>query len=235
MSKKLIINESEKKHIKNLYGLSDQKEVSSFLLDFIKQSLGKSFDKSKKDSDEKTDSSSSDLGKISAKGQELLNNPTFKEKLKEISKSINIDENSIIKLMKHESGLDPKVKNSIGCVGLIQFCPDTKRGSTKTINGKSYSLEEMRNNLDLQMEAIKEFWTSGYNSGKIKSAEDLYIYNFFPIAAGKSNDFVLQAKGLSANKVARANPIFNTKLGKSPDTPLTVGGLKDYYRKTGMV
>ena len=135
--------------------------------------------------------------------------------------------------MKHESGLNPTVKNSIGCVGLIQFCPGG--GATKTVNGKSYSLEDLRNNLEVQMDAIKDFWVKGYNNGKIKRPEDLYIYNFFPVAAGKSDDFILQAKGLSATKVAKANPGFNKKLGKPIDSPLTVGDLKDYYRQTGMV
>ena len=171
--------------------------------------------------------------KISEKGQELLDNPVFKQKLKEISDAINIDEQSIIKLMNHESGLDPTIKNSIGCVGLIQFCPSG--GGTKKINGKNYSLEDLRNDLEVQMEAIKQFWLSGYNSGKIKSPEDLYIYNFFPIAAGKSDDFVLQSSDLSAETVANSNPVFNRTLNRKRNTPLTVGDLKDYYQKTGMV
>jgi len=171
--------------------------------------------------------------RISEKGQELLDNPVFKQKLKEISDAINIDEQSIIKLMNHESGLDPTIKNSIGCVGLIQFCPSG--GGTKKINGKNYSLEDLRNDLEVQMEAIKQFWLSGYNSGKIKSPEDLYIYNFFPIAAGKSDDFVLQSSDLSAETVANSNPVFNRTLNRKRNTPLTVGDLKDYYQKTGMV
>jgi hypothetical protein len=137
--------------------------------------------------------------------------------------------------MNFESKLDPQVKNSIGCVGLIQFCPDSKNGSTKTIGSKTYNLEELRNNLDKQMEAIKEFWSTGYKLGKIKEPKDLYIYNFFPLAAGKSDDFVLQAKGLSAEKVANSNPAFNRTLGKPRNTPLTVGDLETYYKKTGMV
>jgi hypothetical protein len=182
-----------------------------------------------------SDKDSVDIKNISLKGQELLNNPIFKQKVKEISSEIGVDENSIIKLMKHESGLDSSVKNSIGCVGLIQFCPDTKGGSTKTIDGKTYNLSELENDLELQLDAIKNFWSKGRRDGKIKNAKDLYVYNFFPIAAGKSDDFVLQSKGLSAEKVARANPIFNRTLGRPINTPLTVGDLDDYYKKTGMV
>jgi hypothetical protein len=183
--------------------------------------------------DTSTNTDNTSIGKISEKGQKLLNSPIFKKKLKEISQAINIPENSIIKLMKHESGLDPTIKNSIGCVGLIQFCPGG--GLPKTINGKTYSLDEIRYDLEAQMEAIKQFWLSGYKNGKIKRPEDLYIYNFFPVAAGKPDDFVLQAKGLSATTVAKANPIFNRKLGKPALSPLTVGDLKQYYQQTGMV
>lgn len=185
------------------------------------------------DSDNVTDDTS--IGKVSAKGQELLNNPTFKKKLKEISSEIGVPENSIIKLMKHESGLNPSIKNGIGCVGLIQFCPDGGGGSSKTINGKTYKLSELQNDLGLQMDAIKEFWSAGKRNGKIKSPADLYIYNFFPVAAGKPDDFILQTKGLSATKVANANPIFNRVLGKPKSSPLSVADLKQYYRKTGMI
>ena len=181
------------------------------------------------------DSSEKSLGKTSTKGQELLDNPKFKEKIKQISNEIGVNENSIIKLMKHESGLNSSIKNSIGCVGLIQFCPDSKGGSSKTINGKTYNLNDLQNDLELQLDAIKEFWSKGKRNGKIKTAKDLYIYNFFPVAAGKPDDFVLKAKGLSARKVARANPVFNRVLGRPKSTPLTVGDLKRYYRMTGMI
>jgi hypothetical protein len=212
-----------------------EQEFSGLLGDILKMTLSGGI-KKKDMEDDSTDDESNDqpIGKVSAKGQKLLDNPMFKEKLKEISNEIGVSENSIIKLMKHESKLDPSVKNPIGCVGLIQFCPDSRGGSSKTINGTTYRLSELQNDLELQLEAIKEFWSKGKRDGKIKNAEDLYIYNFFPVASGKPDDFILQAKGLSKEKVARANPIFNRTLGKR-NNQLTVGDLKQYYRKTGMV
>lgn len=223
---------------KKVIRLTEQ-ELSKILGDILNMTgiFGK--DKIKSSGDKTTTSSSSDSDvsdiKVSAKGQELLNNPIFKEKLKEISSEIGISESSIIKLMKHESGLDSSVKNSIGCVGLIQFCPDGKGGSSKTINGKSYNLSELQGDLELQLNAIKEFWSKGKRDGKIKNAKDLYVYNFFPVAAGKSDDYVLQTKGLSAQTIAKANPVFNKRLGRPVNTPLTVGDLGDYYEMTGMV
>jgi len=210
-----------------------EQELRGIVTDLIKMALsGDNLINKENPQDSENDNKSTN-DKVSAKGQELLNNPIFKTKLKEISNAINIDENSIIKLMKHESGLNPEIKNSIGCVGLIQFCPGG--GMPKTINGKSYTLDELRYNLEAQMDAIKEFWSKGYNSGKIKKPEDLYLYNFLPVAAGQSDDFVLQSKDLSAEKIARSNPIFNKKLGKPASSPLTVGDMNRYYQMSGMV
>jgi hypothetical protein len=209
-----------------------EQQLGGLVNDLINMALT-GFTSNEKKADTSNNDDDSSLDNISAKGQELLNNPIFKKKLKEISNAIHIDENSIIKLMKHESGLDPQIKNSIGCVGLIQFCPSG--GTTKNVNGKTYTLEELRNNLEIQMDAIKNFWVTAYNNGKITQPSDLYIYNFFPIAAGKNDDFVLQTNELSAQKIANSNPIFNRVLGRPKSTPLTVGDLKDYYEKTGMV
>lgn len=250
---KFIITESQKKTlVKKIYNEQDietgtggvkLRDVISNAMDYAKQIIkNKASGSNTSPSSDGSGSSHTgasgqplSMGSISSKGKELLNNPSFKSKLTEISSAIGIDESSIIKLMQHESGLNPSVKNSIGCVGLIQFCPDNKNGTTKTINGKKYSLEDIRTNLDIQMQAIKEFWMAGNKSGKIKTPADLYIFNFWPVAAGKSNDYVLQTNGLSAQTVAKANPVFNRTLGKPVDTPLTVGDLNKYYQIKGMV
>ena len=232
MSKKLIITEEERNNIKSLYNVNEELDSQSIINYFLKR-LEDKFKEPESDSPE--NQTTSDNTKITDKGQKLLDNQSFHDKLEDISDSINIDKDSIIKLMNHESKLDPQSKNNNGCVGLIQFCPDSRNGSTKTIGNKTYNLEELRNNLDKQMEAIKEFWETGYKSGKIKEPKDLYIYNFFPIAAGKSDDFVLKSSELSAQEVASSNPIFNKTLGKPRNTPLTVGDLENYYKKTGMI
>ena len=238
MSKKLIITEEEKDDIKSLYRINEQVGYEE-IINYVKNLLNnkdKYLDKFKSTINGLTsDDENEELSNITDKGQKLLDNQSFQTKLEDISKTINIDKSSIIKLMNFESKLDPQVKNNLGCVGLIQFCPDSRNGGTKTIGGKTYNLEELRNNLDKQMEAIKEFWVTGYKSGKIKEPKDLYIYNFFPVAAGKSDDFVLKTNGLSAERLAASNPIFNKTLGKPRNTPLTVGDLENYYKKTGMV
>jgi hypothetical protein len=243
---KLIITESEREEIRKSYNLNEQNSQSdNFLTDFLtgEKNIFKTLlskltgkdDESSEEGESETSSSYDGESKISEKGQELLNNPTFQKKLDDISNSIGIDKSSIIKLMKHESSLNPNIKNNIGCVGLIQFCPDVDGGTTKTIGGTVYRLEDLRNDLNKQMDAIKEFWLTGYKSGKIKEPRDLYIYNFLPIAAGKPDNFVLQTKKYSPKTIAKSNPVFNRTLGRPLETPITVGDLDRYYKKTGMV
>jgi len=225
MSKKFIITEEEKNEIRLMYNIVEQSDFFKELATSTLNALISSGNPEEKKSETVTN--------VSEKGQELLNNPIFKEKLTEISNAIGIDENSIIKLMNFESGLDPKNENSLGCVGLIQFCPTSRGGSTKTIKGKAYNLEELKNNLELQMDAIKEFWLEG-GSG-IESPKDLYIYNILPAAVGKPDNYVLKTNNASPETVAKQNPAFNTELGRPIDTPLTVGDLVTFYRKRGMV
>jgi hypothetical protein len=170
----------------------------------------------------------------SAKGKNTLLDPIFKRRLKQLSEAIKISEASIIKLMTHESGLDSTIKNSIGCVGLIQLCP-LNGVQTRTVNGRTYTLEELRYNLEAQFDVIEDFWIKGYKAGKITKPADLYIYNFFPVAAGKPDSFIIQAQGLSATTVANVNPGFNRTLGKPKGTALTVGDLIKYYTLTNMI
>ena len=237
MSRKLIITESEKNNIKSLYNIKEDSEsFADGILDLVFNPKNTQTTDNK--DVETTNDTTKDSGKplkISDSGQKLLQNPTFKKKLKEISDAIHIGEDTIIKLMNHESGLNPSIKNGIGCVGLIQFCPDNGGGSTKTVGGKKYSLDDLKNDLELQMDVIKQFWLEGYKNGKIKKPADLYIYNFFPVAAGKGDDFVLKTNSMSAEKIASSNPVFNKKLGKGKYEPLTVGDLNKYYKQTGMV
>jgi hypothetical protein len=243
---KLIISNHERNEIRKKQNITEQNDQT---MNFINKKFGSNTEEvfsdvmntllgNKKTSTIQSSSpevSSSSEVKITEKGQKLLKDPLFKEKLSKISKEINIDENSIKKLMNLESGLNSQIKNNIGCVGLIQFCPDIPRSGYKTISGKKYNLEELRNNLSLQMDAILEFWKEGYRSGKIKEPKDLYLYNFIPRAAGKPDDYVLRTNTSSPEKVAKQNPIFNRTLGRPSGTPLTVGDMERYYRKTGMV
>ena len=115
MSKKFIITEEERNEIKSLYKINEG--AGDIIPALIKSLIMPTDDEEGSEEGSEESTSSIDLKNVSEKGQELLNNKLFKTKLSDISNKIGIDKNSIIKLMKHESNLNPSVKNSIGCVG----------------------------------------------------------------------------------------------------------------------
>jgi hypothetical protein len=53
------------------------------------------------------------------------------------------------------------------------------------------------------------------------------MITFFPVAVGKSDDNILQSKGLSAGKVAKANP----GIDLNKDGEITNGEFDDYVQK----
>lgn len=132
----------------------------------------------------------------------------FVKKVKEISSKLEIDPNWLMAIMYFESArsFSPSKTNNIGCVGLIQFCPD--RGKNyKTVNGKQYFMSDISKmdysqQLDLVYEYYKRF------TGKLKNYTDTYFATFFPLAIGKPDDWVIQGLGLSAKAIYNANPAF---------------------------
>ena len=65
-------------------------------------------------------------------------------KVREIAFRLDINPNWIMIVFHSESGMDKYIRNSIGCVGLIQFCPDHAGGNTKTIRGVTYNFTTVR-------------------------------------------------------------------------------------------
>lgn len=132
----------------------------------------------------------------------------FVKKVKEISSKLEIDPNWLMAIMYFESArsFSPSKTNNIGCVGLIQFCPD--RGKNyKTVNGKQYFMSDISKmdysqQLDLVYEYYKRF------TGKLKNYTDTYFATFFPLAIGKPDDWVIEGLGLSARAIYNSNPAF---------------------------
>ena len=170
--------------------------------------------------------------KIDKKAQDLLNDEQFKTKLNEVCDYLGIEPDWLIKVMYNESGLNPQASNSIGCVGLVGFCPDTPRGSTKTFGKKVYNMEDLRQSPLLQLDAMKDMY--GYYKGKIHSVRDLYLINFYPVAVGKGKDFVLGQERNSDSwiyQVSKQNPGFAKAVGKTPGEPITVGDFDSYIQQ----
>lgn len=156
-----------------------------------------------------------------------VNSKEFKDKLQVVAKNLGFKTEWLLKIMKKESGMNPHIENKIGCVGLIQFCPDKRRGSTKTIGLKTYNLQDVKN-MDAvgQLDVVEAFYRP--YARKINSYTDLYLFTFFPKAFGKPDDYVIGGEGNYASKISSQNPKIARAAGKMPGEPLTVADFKDY-------
>jgi hypothetical protein len=133
----------------------------------------------------------------------------FVKKVSEVSGKIGINPNWLMAIMYFESArtFSPSKGNSIGCYGLIQFCPD--RGKNyKTVGGKRYLMSNIKKmdyseQLDLVYEYYKPY------TGKLKSYTDTYFVTFFPLAIGKPDDWVIQGGGFTARQIYNSNPAFH--------------------------
>ncbi len=143
--------------------------------------------------------------------EELIkeNKDAFIAKVNDVAARLSIPAEWLFVRMKNESGLRADIRNSIGCVGLIQFCPDTPRGSVKTIGGVQYSLDDIAgmSNVD-QMDVVYAYYKQ-YKS-KLLSYHDLLLSTLFPRSMAKPDTTVLEAPPtLSADTIARQNPKFD--------------------------
>lgn len=153
------------------------------------------------------------------------NKEAFEAKMRDISAKLEINPNWLMLVMFVESGLNPAAENSIGCVGLIQFCPDAAGSGTKTLGGQPVSLSTIKSASNVaQLDYVYQYYLP--YKGRIKSFEDLYLVNFFPIAVGWSDDRVIESSGLSAQAIALANPAFNL----NKDSNITIGEFKTAIR-----
>lgn len=147
-------------------------------------------------------------------------------KVVEVSDKLGIHPNWLMSVMNFESGLKPNSVNPIGSVGLIQFTRDKKGVEYKTINGVRYMLSDLQKmSFSQQMNVVYEYYKPF--RGKILSFLDLYMVTFFPLALGKSNDYVLQTSGLSASLIAKQNPVFDT----NKDSKITKGEVLEFWKK----
>ncbi len=149
------------------------------------------------------------------------NKEAFIAKVKSISAKLLIEPDWLMAVMYKESGLNEKAVNpNGGATGLIQFMPATARSlGTTTAALKAMSNVEQ---LDYVYKYYKPYIT------KLNSYPDLYLATFFPVALGKSDDWVLQTSTLSAKTIARANPAIDL----DKNDKITVGEFKQYcYNK----
>lgn len=144
-----------------------------------------------------------------------INREDFVKKVKGVSKKLDIDPNWLMAVMYFESRLNPRAVNpKSGATGLIQFMPKTAEGLGTT----TAALKEMP--YDQQLLYVYRYYLP--YKDKITQFHDLYLATLFPIAIGKSDDYVLRSKTLRADTVASSNPIFDL----NKDKAITVGEVK---------
>lgn len=147
------------------------------------------------------------------------NKSSFLNRVKEISKLLDIEPDWLMLVMKHESGLNHRAVNKMGgATGLIQFMPATAKGMGTT----TAALYEMSNveQLDWVYKYFKPY------KRYLDSFESLFLVTFFPAALGKGEDWIFRTSNLSAQTVVNYNKPFDL----NKDGVLTVKEWKQYLR-----
>lgn len=141
----------------------------------------------------------------------------FINKVYDVSNRLNINPNWLMAIMYFESAktFNPAIQNPYtNATGLIQFMPQTATELGTSIAAlKNMSAVE-------QLEYVYKYYAR-YKS-KLKSYIDLYLTTFFPLAVGKSDDFVLETNNIPASLIANQNPVFDL----NNDNVVTVGEIK---------
>lgn len=119
-------------------------------------------------------------------------------------------------IMHFESAgtFSPSITNSLGYTGLIQF----GNSSALAIGTTTAKLRVMT--AVQQMDYVEKYYKMWFKSLNMipESFVDTYLITFFPAAVNKGLNFIIQAKNLSASKIAKANPLFDL----NKDSVLTV-------------
>jgi len=130
------------------------------------------------------------------------NKDAFLNRVNEICSVLQVNPDWLMLDMYHESGLDSSaVNNNGGATGLIQFMPATA-ASLGTSTSELYNMSNV-DQLDYVLLYYKPY------AGRIKTAYDLFLIDFFPAALGKPDDYIFHTSSLSAETIAKANKIFD--------------------------
>lgn len=132
----------------------------------------------------------------------------------------------------NESGFNPGALNSIGCVGIPQFCPDKAGLDYKTIGGVQYKLDDIRNmdaikQLDLTLQYFKDVQKA---RGRFASYYDFLLADFWPAAIGQPDTYVFPQYVVDANKslFKYGNTLLGYKKGRDERVLETVP--KEYHK-----
>lgn len=150
------------------------------------------------------------------------NRPQFVAAVQSVCKKVLIsDPNALMVVFvletfaKKTGKIDHLIKNSLNYRGLLQFSPANLRAMGYTVE----TFEKLANYE--QVEQVVYKYLKPY-SGRMRCLADIYLAVLFPVAIGKPDNFVLQHGKLTAEKVARANPLYDI----DKDGDIEVGEVK---------
>ncbi len=141
--------------------------------------------------------------------------PIFEEKVKDISRKLEIPPDWLMTVMYCESGFDAAIlnKKGSGAVGLIQFMPATATEmGTSTANLQRLTPTGQLDYVFQYLDKVKTKY------GKFNSLADLYLAILFPKAINRDDCFILYAKPSAAYKQ-------NSGLDENQDGSVTVGDI----------
>lgn len=144
----------------------------------------------------------------------------FEAEVVRISQLLGINPNWLMFVMWIESNINPAAQNNtykvkgFPATGLIQFTQDTARG----LNTSVEALVKMSG---IQQLAYVYSYLLPYR-GRMRGFQDVYLAVFFPLALGREDSFILQAKNIAASRIAGSNPAWDS----NKDLRITVGEVK---------
>src|ERR1700688_1273854 len=107
--------------------------------------------------------------------------PSFYQKLLEVSNDVQMKPEDLLNVMAVESGIDPTAHNMGGnASGLLQFMPSTlKNLGFQGTHGDFRQLSAVD-----QLDYVKKLILGNmrYNGGPFRSAAQYYVANFLPVA-----------------------------------------------------
>ncbi len=182
-----------------------------------------------------------------------FNKDAFLKKLQEISSDLQVQPDWIMAVINSETGgtFNPQIVNKqkastagydgdgtqvkpagiadstndferskYRATGLIQFMPKT----AKNLGTSTQELYKMNN--AQQLDYVHKYFLPA--KAKMKSFEDVYLYTFYPLAVGKSEDYIIGSeRGLDyAKKLVQQNPI-----DLNHDGHITIGEFREFIYK----
>ncbi len=136
----------------------------------------------------------------------------FGDKLRVVADTLEVDPNWLLAVMQRESGIDPKAENKrSGATGLIQFMPTTATRLGTTV-------AKLRRMTDVdQLDKVLAFYKPWI--GKLKTAGDLYLATFWPVAVGADDESYIAFRGDAVYEA-------NKPLDDNNDGVITAGDIR---------